>query len=516
MFHTINKSAVYKKEIFDAFKIIFPNLEPKQIHNFYFCSDRNCKDICLEDSAKMKKNNKFQHNWLFDASYGRCPTTKKWSLVYIDGHGMFCSLCRKYDVKMNNALKTWNCIPNVRCRTDTISSHFTNKTSIHHEAVTANRRRSTSYFDKEEENKITSLKNDVYFKIFQALYWLAKEEMPSSKINSLLTLIENMGVSEIKYFETRSEPTLRKMLILIAQTIVDDLVIKIKQSDVFGLLTDEVTDISNICQLVSFIKYFDEEKGKADTVFIDCSDLLNFSPKASPDANAIVSCLTEKFKELNLEVAKLKAFVSDGASVMTGSKGGVATKLKNDFSKTLINIHCICHRLALACADTGDEFKFMRNFEENLIEIWKFFKNSSKRLKMYVKTTLKCKQFDSLSNKRKKNIVKKVKKACRTRWLSLHAGVDATYEEYEGLVRSLEKIRDTDKASGSLAVGLLKKIRNYEFLGTLYLLKHMLPNLSALSKGFQTGSLNFSRIIPSFKKCKAKLEEVKESGIVAI
>ena len=187
--------------------------------------------------------------------------------------------------------------------------------------------------------------------------------MPSSKINSLLTLIENMGVSEIKYFETRSEPTLRKMLILIAQTIVDDLVIKIKQSDVFGLLTDEVTDISNICQLVSFIKYFEEEKGKADTVFIDCSDLLNFSPKASPGANAIVSCLAEKFKELNLEVAKLKAFVSDGASVMTGSKGGVATKLKNDFSKTLINIHCICHRLALACADTGDEFKFMRNFE---------------------------------------------------------------------------------------------------------------------------------------------------------
>ena len=172
-------------------------------------------------------------------------------------------------------------------------------------------------------------------------------------------------------------------------------------------------------------------------------------------------CLaSEKFKELNLEVAKLKAF---GASVMTGSKGGVATKLKKDFSKTLINIHCICHRLALACADTGDEFKFIRNFEENLIEIGKFFKNSSKRLKIYVKTTLKCKQFDSLSNKRKKNIVKEVKKACRTRWLSLHAGIDATYEEYEGLVRSLEKIRDTDKASGSLAVGLLKKIRNYEY-----------------------------------------------------
>ena len=107
-----------------------------------------------------------------------------------------------------------------------------------------------------------------------------------------------------------------------------------------------------------------------------------------------------------------------------------------------------------------------------------------------------------------------MKKACRTRWLSFHAGVDAAYEEYERLVKTLEKIRDTDRASGSLAAGLWKKIKNYEFLGTLYLLKDMLPNLSALNKVFQTGSLNFSRIIPSLEKCKSKLQEVERKCTV--
>ena len=58
-----------------------------------------------------------------------------------------------------------------------------------------------------------------------------------------------MGVHEIKYFETQSEPVLRKMLLLIAKTIIQDLVDKIKESDVYALLTDEVTDISNICQM---------------------------------------------------------------------------------------------------------------------------------------------------------------------------------------------------------------------------------------------------------------------------
>ena len=44
--------------------------------------------------------------------------------------------------------------------------------------------------------------------------------------------------------------------------------------------------------------------------------------------------------------------------------------------------------------------------------------------------------------------------------------------------------------------------------------KHMLPNLSALSKTFQTGSLNFSRIITSINKCKGKIQEVVKDGRV--
>ena len=86
--------------------------------------------------------------------------------------------------------------------------------------------------------------------------------------------------------------------------------------------------------------------------------------------------------------------MSDGATVMLGSKGGVASKLQNDFSSIMINMHCICHRLALPCTDTGDDYKFINSFEMNLIELWKFFKNSSKQLKIYIRATLKCKEFD--------------------------------------------------------------------------------------------------------------------------
>ena len=267
------------------------------------------------------------------------------------------------------------------------------------------------------------MKNNVYFQVFQSLFWLAKEEVAFTKCVSHLQLIEQFGINDIRYFETRSEPVLRKMLLLISQTILKDIVEKIKQSSEFGFLTDEVTDIANMCQLVSFIKYFDHEKGQADTVFINFSNLLSISETASPDADAIVACISKCFKNLKLNLGKLVAFTSDGASVMTGHEGGVAAKLRKEFTSTMINIHCICHRLALACADTGDEYKFIRDVEEELLSIWAFFKNSPKRLTTYLKLAMDSKEFDSLSKKKKKSAVKVMKKACRTRWLSLHAGI---------------------------------------------------------------------------------------------
>ena len=82
-------------------------------------------------------------------------------------------------------------------------------------------------------------------------------------------------------------------MLLIAKRIIKDIVVKIKTSNVYGLLTDKVTVISNICQLVPSVKYYDYNKEKAETVFIDCLDLLEFSENSSPNADAIVFCITE-------------------------------------------------------------------------------------------------------------------------------------------------------------------------------------------------------------------------------
>ena len=83
--------------------------------------------------------------------------------------------------------------------------------------------------------------------------------------------------------------------------------------------------------------------------------------------------------------------------------------------KTMINVHCICHRLALPCFDTGDELQFVKDFELAMAQLWKFFKDSPKRIKLYIRVAMQSKTFDAMSKRQKRKVVLRVKKACRTR-----------------------------------------------------------------------------------------------------
>lgn len=81
-------------------------------------------------------------------------------------------------------------------------------------------------------------------------------------------------------------------------------------------------------------------------------------------------------EESEIDKHKLASFSSDGASVMTGKTNGVAAKLRSEV-KSLINVHCICHRLAQACADACDGMTSG--------DLWSFFDNSAKKSAAYAK-----------------------------------------------------------------------------------------------------------------------------------
>ena len=178
--------------------------------------------------------------------------------------------------------------------------------------------------------------------------------MANSKLLSLLKLLDTSGVKHIKYFSYKCEETLRDIFLTIGEVIQDTIIKQATQAGCYGILMDEVTDISVLELLVTFIQYVHD--GEVKTNFLFVKDLLKAS--CSADANTIYTVATTKLLSLKLELNKLASIVTDGASVMMGRKSGVAALLKERVNKSLINVHCLAHRLALSCTDTAKDIKF--------------------------------------------------------------------------------------------------------------------------------------------------------------
>ena len=105
-----------------------------------------------------------------------------------------------------------------------------------------------------------------------------------------------------------------------------------------------------------------------------------------------------------------------------------------------------------------------------LRQLWKLFDNSPKRTAMYLKVQINMKSL-VLSDKSKKVVAKKFKKACQTRWLSFHAATQAIHDDFLALQHTLRQLKDND----AVACGLLSKIDSSKFIGTIYILKEILP-----------------------------------------
>lgn len=112
----------------------------------------------------------------------------------------------------------------------------------------------------------------------------------------------------------------------------------------YGLLIDEVTNISVTEQLITFVQFWDGTTGNVEIKFLSTNDLLAESDSAN--AEAISTTLPTELNRCELPVDQLIGLCTDGTSVMTGKNSGVSTRLKQ-LNRHLVSVHCICHKLSL-------------------------------------------------------------------------------------------------------------------------------------------------------------------------
>lgn len=98
---------------------------------------------------------------------------------------------------------------------------------------------------------------------------------------------EVFRVENLKYFNYRSKGVQQKIFLTLGQSLKTDIIRKVKSTDAYGILTDEVSDISVTENLVTCVQYFSRESGKIETQFLTCNNLL--ADYDSPNAEAITS-----------------------------------------------------------------------------------------------------------------------------------------------------------------------------------------------------------------------------------
>ncbi|PFX12902.1 hypothetical protein AWC38_SpisGene23067 [Stylophora pistillata] len=229
--------------------------------------------------------------------------------VDVECEGLYCLLCKKHD-KCNpqNKSKIFNKVPCKRFRPEALEDHL--QTTQHKYAIVTEMLQRVSCFQKtlDERGRVAE---DVLVKVFTAAYWLMKEELLDRKIKSLLQLLEQVGMSVLKHFLYRSQDVLREIFLTLGKTVWDTFVSKIKQAAHFGLLVDDLTDISDTEQMMSFAQFYNKSGGAIETGFLSINNLLEDSPSA--DESTITNCIIKTLDKFSLDSTKLSSFVSDGA-----------------------------------------------------------------------------------------------------------------------------------------------------------------------------------------------------------
>ena len=271
-------------------------------------------------------------------------------------------------------------------------------------------------------------------------------------------------------------------------------------------MADDATDVAVVEQMVAFVSYVNPSTSRQEVKFLFIEDVLNDPEADGATADVLLKVLTKQLDGSRLQLQNMMSIATEGASVMTGMRNGLAAKLRS-LNNKMISFHCVCHRLALSCIDANDEASYISVVETILRQLWKFFENSPKKSSKYLKIQLAYKSITQITGSAKKKVLRK---SCRTRWLSLDRSVEGVYLDFVPLTQTLQHFSEAD----AVAAGLLSKMRTPKFIGAIYVLNQVLPVLTTLSKTFQKETINFARITPAIKATQSALDRIVEAQTV--
>lgn len=177
---------------------------------------------------------------------------------------------------------------------------------------------------------------------------------------------------------------------------------------------------------------------------------------------------------------RLLGFASDGASVMTGAKGGLGTLLKKRYNKNMYAIHCMAHKLQLVMVHAYESLPYLQDeFEAMVNSIYNFFNKHAVKRKAALLITAETYE----------STLYELMYIHRIRWVSSELqALEKLHKSLPTVLETLKRIKDSsdfDKDTVATAKGFLKRFGDAKFYITLAHVRDVLAVIAEQSQALQ-------------------------------
>ncbi|XP_065684245.1 zinc finger MYM-type protein 1-like [Hydra vulgaris] len=247
---------------------------------------------------------------------------------------------------------------------------------------------------------------------------------------------------------------------------------EVKLAQFFSLIIDSTIDISKIDQMSVSLRMV-LKSGNVVERFIGFYTLEN------SNAEAFAELILSELEKRNIDIKLCRGQAYDGASVMSGIKSGLQTRIKA-FSPNAIYVHCCAHVLNLVTIEAMSVNSEVQLFFGTTEKLYTYLTSSLPRLHI----------LQEHQKRLYESTVDTLKRLSDTRWASRKHAVDAVVESFSAILATLEDINlgESKQHTGDVraeAIGLSVLIKKHSFVFLMIFLQKLLNNLFVLSNYLQ-------------------------------
>lgn len=343
-----------------------------------------------------------------------------------------------------------------------------------------------------EMNKKRLAERKYLLKIMDCIRYLARQgialrgDNDNDNLTQLFKLLNGNDECTLKRLESDNHQRKylhndfqNELIELMARQVMSRKLASIRESQFFGVMADEYTDISNKELLSLCIRWFDESLDAHE-------DFLGYYELPDIKSETIAVMIKDALIRMQLPLQDLRAQAYDGASNMFGKKSGVSVKILAEQPKALAT-HCQGHSLNLGIKTTMNGSKIMKDVMGTVTEIISLVKYSPKRESLLgsIKDLV---YFESHHTDHGIDVAPTLNKLSATRWTVR----GSSYQRIQNNFDPLMKLWDASLAAGKLdsevksrIIGVKNQMTKFKFFYGLNLSQRLFSISDNLSKALQ-------------------------------